>query len=188
VQHERPTTNAPREVWISFYEQMAAFLRGQEDVVTWRGEMEDRMESVEEMTRLVPAILERLEPVTLSPEHQASVKAAVKRLHEVSGTAYPTIHTELQQTFHVGTYTQIPDELWAEVAEWFKHRIDAASTRRHPPSKRATAPAQPSTPSLFQTSEDGEQPAHEDRSEPCPTTTNHACGSATFHQSRTISR
>jgi hypothetical protein len=34
-----------------------------------RGAVEDRIESVEEVARLVPKILERLGPQTLTPEH-----------------------------------------------------------------------------------------------------------------------
>ncbi len=90
--------------------------------------------------RAVPEILDRLGPATLSPEHQRSVQAGVKRLHEVSGVAFPTIHDELRQHFHVGKYEQIPEERWAEVADWFKRRIDAAQKRRG--TKGSEAPEQ----------------------------------------------
>jgi hypothetical protein len=48
----------------------------------------------------------------------------------VSGGAYATIHEELRQHLRVGKYEQIPEARWAEVAEWFKRRIDAAQKRR----------------------------------------------------------
>ena len=49
---------------------MAAWYRWQADIEQWRDSVESRLESVEEITRLVPEILDRLGQATLSPEHQ----------------------------------------------------------------------------------------------------------------------
>lgn len=97
------------------------------------GGLHSRMESMEERQRMLadlPELLEKLGPRTLSPEHQRTIQHAVKRLHEVSGAAYPTIYTELGERFHVAKYTQIAEERWEEVAAWFKQRIDAAEQHR----------------------------------------------------------
>jgi hypothetical protein len=88
------------------------------------------METVEEISRLVPEILERLGPQTLTPEHQATVKAMATRLHEVSGLAYSTIYSDLNAAFHVGRYSDIAEAQWTEVAGWLQQRIAAAERRR----------------------------------------------------------
>ena len=87
---------------------------------------------MEEVTRLVPEILQRLGPQTLTPEHQATIKHLATRLHELSGLAYATIYGDLNAAFHVGKYSDIADARWPEIAAWFKMRIDAAEKRgRH---------------------------------------------------------
>jgi hypothetical protein len=79
--------------------------------------------------RLLPEILERLGPQTLSPEHQATVKAMAGRLHELAGYPFATIYSDLNAAFHVGRYSDIPDAQWAEVASWLQARI--ATTEKH---------------------------------------------------------
>jgi hypothetical protein len=139
---ERPSPDASPDAWATYHEQMAAWYRWQADIEQWRDSVESRLESVEEITRLVPEILDRLGPATLSPEHQRTVQAGVKRLHEVSGVAYATIHDELRQHFRVGKYEQIPEARWAEVTEWFKRRIEVAQKRRSAGSSGAEPPDQ----------------------------------------------
>jgi hypothetical protein len=75
---------------------------------------------------VLPEILERLGPQTLSPEHQATVKAMATRLHEGVGYSFATTYGNLNATFHVGRFGDIPDAQWAEVAAWFQQRITAA--------------------------------------------------------------
>ncbi len=88
------------------------------------------MEGVEEGMRLLPEILERLGPQTLTSEHQATVKNMARRLSDLSGIAYATIYSDLNAAFDVGRYSDIPDAHWAEIAAWFQWRIDAAEKRR----------------------------------------------------------
>jgi hypothetical protein len=78
----------------------------------------------------LPEILERLGPQTLSPEHQATVKAMATQLHTVAGYSFATIYSDLNAAFHVGRYSDISDSEWAEVARWLQARI-AAAEKRH---------------------------------------------------------
>jgi hypothetical protein len=133
---ERPAQDAGREAWIDYHQAMAAWLQWQQDVDRWRAQMserqdalETRMESAEAVLQLVPEILERLGPETLTPEHQRTIQNAAKRLHEVGGYAYATIYAELGEYFHVAKYDQIPEARWNEVAEWFRARLDTAEKR-----------------------------------------------------------
>ena len=122
---ERPPYDAGRETWIAYHHQMAAWLEWQADMETWRGHVEERLDKHEAILSLVPELLERLGPQLLTSEHQASAKAMVGRLHELSGISYATIYSELNAGFHVGKYGDIPDEQWQEVAAWLQRRIDA---------------------------------------------------------------
>ncbi len=94
------------------------------------GELHGRLEGMEEVTRLVPEILQRLGPQALTPEHQATIKHQAARLHELAGASYATIYGELTAAFHVGRFSDIPDARWPEIAVWFKTRIEAAERQQ----------------------------------------------------------
>jgi hypothetical protein len=132
-----PARDAARDVWRRYHEQMAAWLAWQEDIEQWRAgveqrqdALEDRMEGAEAMLQLVPELIERLGPITLTPEHQRTVQNAVKRLHELGGYAYATIYADLGQSFHVAKYDQIHESDWLQVAEWLRVRIESAERRQ----------------------------------------------------------
>jgi hypothetical protein len=85
----------PAVLWARYHEQVAALydrqtayeeqLRVIDATITedteQLGELHSRIKSLEAGQRLLPEILERLGPHTLSPEHQATVKAMATRLH-----------------------------------------------------------------------------------------------------------
>ncbi len=131
---EFPGANASDDELIDYHEQMLAFLYWRKDVEAWRAQvdlrqdhLEDRVESLEAGMQLLPEILERLGNQTLTSEHQALVKRAVKELHDLAGFSFGAIYFDLNQHFHVGTFTDIPESRWEEVVEWFRMRLDAAS-------------------------------------------------------------
>jgi hypothetical protein len=123
---EQPARGAPLADWRTFHEAMVAWIDWQADIEQWRGSVESRLGTVEEITRLVPEILERLGPAMLSPEHQATVRNGIKRLHDLTGRAYGSLYTELGEHFHVAKYDQIPEARWDEVVAWFRVRFDRA--------------------------------------------------------------
>jgi BRO family protein len=149
----KPALDAPALAWAEYHEQLAALYRRQaayetrlayvdaslsglsvrlDDHDEQIGALHSRMEGMEEVTRLVPEILQRLGPQTLTPEHQATVKHQAAHLHDLNGLAYATIYGDLNAAFHVARYADIPDARWPEIAAWFKARIDAAEKRvRH---------------------------------------------------------
>jgi len=102
-----------------------------EDHDTQFGDMRTRMERLEEGQQQLPDLLRRMGPQTLTPAHQAQVKALAVRLHDLGGFAFPTIYGELNTHFHVGKYSDIPDVEWEAVAAWFQVRLDAAEKRRN---------------------------------------------------------
>jgi hypothetical protein len=132
-----PGDDATLEAWRGYHQAMIAWLDWQSDMAAWRSEtnarldgLQDEVESLHEVVRLVPEILERLGPQTLSPEHQSTTQEMVKRLHDLTGYAFSTIYTDLNRSFRVGKYSDIPDARWPDVAQWFSARIAAAERRR----------------------------------------------------------
>ncbi len=120
-----------------YHRDMVTWLDWQADIAAWQRDtnnrldgLESEVESLHEVVRLVPELLERMGPATLSPQRQHSVQALAKRLHEVGGFGFATIYSELNAAFHVGKYDQIADASWDEVARWFATRINAAERRR----------------------------------------------------------
>ena len=147
----KPSLDAPALAWAEYHEQLAALYRRQaayetrlayvdaslsglsvrlDDHEEQIGELHGRLEGMEEVTRLVPEILQRLGPQTLTPEHQATIKHQATRLHELSGRAYATIYGDLNAAFHVARYSDIPEARWPEIVAWFKTRIEAAEKQR----------------------------------------------------------
>jgi len=144
----KPALDAPALAWAEYHEQLAALYRRQaayearrayvdatlsarlDDHEDQIGELHGRLEGMEEVTRLVPEILQRLGPQTLTPEHQATIKHQAARLHELTGASYATIYGDLNAAFHVARYSDIADARWPEIAAWFKTRIEAAERQR----------------------------------------------------------
>jgi hypothetical protein len=86
------------------------------------GELHSRVESLEAAQHLLPELLERLGPQTLTPEHQAVVRAGVARLHD-AGMSYGAVYAELGRAFQVASYRDIQETRWDEVVDWFQERL-----------------------------------------------------------------
>lgn len=137
---EKPTYPDESAGWDErrkYHRDMVTWLDWQTDIAAWQKDtnnrldgLESEVESIHEVARLVPELLERMGPATLSPEHMRSVQALVKRLHEIGGFTFASIYGELNDRFHVGKYDQIPEASWEEVTRWFATRINAAERRR----------------------------------------------------------
>jgi len=119
-----PTDDAGLEVWREYHRQMVAWLDWQHDIETWRGSVESRLEGLEEVTNLIPEILERLGPHTLTPEHQRAVQKYVQHMHELSGRPYGTVYESLKADFGVARYADIPDHDWPQVVQWFRTQLE----------------------------------------------------------------
>lgn len=126
----QPEEGAPLGAWREYHRAMLAFIEWQEDIETWRGSVETRLEGVEELARIVPELLSRLGPETISPERQASIREGVKQLHELTGIGYGAIYSELASAFHVPRYSELLASDWPRVTEWLRIRIESAQKRR----------------------------------------------------------
>jgi hypothetical protein len=130
-----PSPDAPPQEWLTYHEHMVELYRRQVEarlmVVDERlDSMQDALESLHAAVSILPEILERLGPQPLSPEHQSTTQEMVKRLHDLTGYAFSTIYTDLNRSFRVGKYSDIPDARWPDVAQWFNTRIAAAERRK----------------------------------------------------------
>ena len=126
---ERPADDAALSEWRDYYLRMAALIEWQIDVEQWRGAVETRLEGLEAMTDLIPEILDRLGPMTLTPAHQSALQQHVKRLHEATGKAYVTIYEDLKLAFSVARYQDIPESEWDQVVQWFRIQMERARKR-----------------------------------------------------------
>jgi hypothetical protein len=142
-----PPLTATLDERIAYHEAMLAFLHWQQEVETWHtmtdarldgmaaleqrveiveAQIEAQMEQVEEITRLMPEMLERLGSQPLTPKHQYAVQQGVDLLADLTGKRHAMIYDELRRSFHVAKYDQLPEARWAEVIAWFRPRIQAA--------------------------------------------------------------
>ena len=124
TQPTRPAQNASLAEWREYYLHMAAITEWQMDVERWRSSVESRLEGVEAMTGLIPEILERLGPQTLTPQHQQQTKVYVQQLSKITGKHPATIYNDLYTVFSVPRYQDIPEDQWSQVERWFKLQID----------------------------------------------------------------
>ena len=119
-----PADDAGLEVWREYHRQMVAWIDWRYDIETWRGSVESRLEGLEEVTNLIPEILERLGPPTLTPDHQRAVQTYVQQVHELSGKPYGTVYESLKAAFGVARYADIPDQDWPCVVQWFRVQVE----------------------------------------------------------------
>lgn len=125
----RPEPGASLEEWLEYHQQMVAVLEWQRDIQQWQGSVESRLESLEEVTSLIPEILDRLPPVTLTPAHQNLVKYYVSQLSKASGKHPGTIYSSLYTAFSVPRYQDLPESEWENVERWFRSQIDQKRKR-----------------------------------------------------------
>lgn len=117
--------DAGLEAWRDYHRQMVAWLDWQRDVEAWRASVESRLEGLEQVTNLIPEILERLGPQTLTVDHQRTVQQYVQRVHERNGTPYGTIYERFKAAFGVPRYADIPERQWTRVVQWFREQMES---------------------------------------------------------------
>jgi hypothetical protein len=121
---EVPTDNAGLDAWRDYYHRMVLWIDWQQDIETWRGSVESRLEGLEEVTDLIPEILQRLGPQKLTPDHQRAVQQYVQQVHELSGTPYGTVYESLKTAFGVPRYADIADQDWPRAVQWFRAHLE----------------------------------------------------------------
>lgn len=125
-----PGAGATPEMWLEYHQQMIAFLEWQRDVQAWQGSVENRLEGLEAITSLIPDNLDRLPPTTITDTHQHQVQVWVKQLHDLTGTPFPTIYTNLYTAFAVPRYQALLETDWSKVERWFRVQIEQARQRK----------------------------------------------------------
>ncbi len=126
---EVPTDDAGLDAWREYYRRMVLWIDWQRDIEVWRGSVESRLEGLEEVTNLIPEILERLGPQTLTPDHQRAVQKYVQQMHELTGKPYGTIYDSIKTAFGVPRYAEIPDQDWPRVVQWFRAQVEQWRTK-----------------------------------------------------------
>lgn len=135
VPMEEPGPEATHRERATYHELMSVWHRHQADqhAQKWRDEVdtrieeqEARIEAREAVTNLIPDILERLGPETLTQDHQEQVRQYVKRLHLATGKPYPTLYDELKMVFEKPRYQELLEDEWSQVEQWFLIQIERA--------------------------------------------------------------
>lgn len=119
-----PPDEASLAEWREYHRQMVAWIDWQSDIEQWRGSVESRLEGVEAMAGLIPEILERLGPQTLTPQHQQQTKSYVQQLSKATGKHSATIYNDLYMAFSVPRYQDIPESDWGQVERWFRVQLE----------------------------------------------------------------
>jgi hypothetical protein len=139
VPAQEPGPEASHSEKAAYHDLMSSWHRYQaaRHAQAWRAEIEDRIQEHEaqlegdkELVKLIPEILERIGPEKISTQQQTNIRGLVKRLSELSGTAYQTVYWELAQAFQAPRYEELLESQYPQVEAWFKKRIDAAAKKR----------------------------------------------------------
>ncbi len=80
-----PADDAGLDAWREYHRQMVLWIDWQHDIEAWRGSVESRLEGLEEVTNLIPEILERMGPQTLTSDHQRAAQKFVQRVNKLTG-------------------------------------------------------------------------------------------------------
>ncbi|MGZ3646749.1 MAG: phage antirepressor N-terminal domain-containing protein [Ktedonobacteraceae bacterium] len=124
VEPPRPAADASLAVWHEYYVRMAAVLQWQMEVEAWRSGVEDRLEGLEEISGLIPEILERLPALTITPAHQHKVKYYVFQLSQATGQHPARIYSALYKVFNVPRYQELLEAEWEQVERWFQAQLE----------------------------------------------------------------
>jgi hypothetical protein len=133
-----PDPEATHRERATYHEIMSVWHRHQADLhaQAWRAEVDARMDSQEvrieareALTDLIPEILERLGPQTITPEHQRRVQALVGQLAQASGKHRLTIYDDLKTAFSKPRYQDLLEDEWSQVERWFKGQIERAKKK-----------------------------------------------------------
>lgn len=138
VPMEEPRPEATHRERATYHELMSVWHRHQADqhAQAWRDEVdarieeqEFRIEAREAVTNLIPEILDRLGPQLLTPAHQRQVQTLAHQLSQLTNKSYATIYDDLKTAFRVAKYSDVPEDQWTDLDQWFKVQIERARTR-----------------------------------------------------------
>ena len=131
-----PAPDANALAWADYHRQMVAFFEWKastdlriDALESWQGDVESQLEAHKQVLNLVPEILERLGPQTLTDEHQQAIREYARQLHELTGKPYPTIWEDLKSAFRVAKYANISELDWPRVVRWFQAQLEQKRKR-----------------------------------------------------------
>lgn len=125
-----PANDASLTEWREYHRQMVTWIDWQADIEQWRTSVESRLEGVEAMTSLIPEILERLGPQTITPQHHRQVQARASQLHQATGKPFSTLYDELKTAFEKPRLEDLLEEDWPQIEQWFKVQMERAKKKR----------------------------------------------------------
>ncbi len=129
---EDPGADADHAEKSTYHETMTIWHRWQADyhMQQWRkevqerqGTVENRLEEQQTMSDLLPGIIKRLGPPTITLEQQTLVQYYVSQLSKTTNKPPATIYASLKAAFRVPLYQELPESAWESVVQWFKRQM-----------------------------------------------------------------
>jgi hypothetical protein len=136
---QEPEPGADDQALASYYEDLAVWAswKAGQHAQNWRRQMQGQLESLQDqlegekaVTDLIPDILARLGPETITPQHQGMVRGYVKRLCELTGKHYQTVYDDIRLAFGPARYQDLLEDDWPKIEAWFKLQIERASRKK----------------------------------------------------------
>jgi len=119
-----------RILWQAFQSRAAApgvipqLVADQAETRARVGNLEQDVKAIDQSVKEMRVILSEIRG--LSSAHRATAQKMVNEISRISGVKHLHLWTDLKDMFHVASYTEIPDEKWAEVQKWLQQRLDTA--------------------------------------------------------------
>ena|SRR2546421_554967 len=128
VRPVEPTLDSSHDEWIVYHQQMTRWHQQLQDIEIKVQQVEQRQGNIEtrvgSLEKIVGSILPHVGK--LSTAHRATAQKMVNEISRISGVKHQYIWGDLKDAFHAPSYTDIPDEKWAEVQKWLQQRLDSA--------------------------------------------------------------
>lgn len=115
-----PGDNASLEERREYHRRMLEWIDWQQDVEAWRGKVDERLDSLESVTR---RIAKQIGPPRISNEQQTQIQFYVSQLEKVTKKRHQTIFAALKARFRVPRYDEIPASEWPNVLDWFRKQF-----------------------------------------------------------------
>jgi hypothetical protein len=132
---DEPSQEATHQERAAYHELMSVWHRHQADLhaQVWRAEVQGQLDSLQiqlesekAITDVIPDILARLGPETITTQQERQIQAYVRQLSEASGRHPASIYDELKTAFNCPRYQELRADEWPQVVNWFRVQIDRA--------------------------------------------------------------
>jgi len=100
-------------------------------LISDQAETRTRVDTIEHDVKVIDQSVKEIKVILseirgLSTAHRATAQKMVNEISKLSGIPHAHIWGDFKKDFHVPTYSDVPDEKWADVQKWLQKRLDSA--------------------------------------------------------------